>query len=67
MSAWVNQIFRAGQAHQNGIVRRSARSVRRYTSEEELERAVRKRGFHLVRSRGQYIVFCHRGNFRLIC
>ncbi len=67
MSAWINLIFRAGQANRGGIVRRRVRNVKRYASKEELVREVKRRGFHLVRSRNQYIIFCDRGDVRLIC
>lgn len=64
MSAWVDQIFKAGQASKSGIVRRSVRSVRKYASEKELRREVKTRKFHMARSRGQYVIFCYPKDFK---
>ena len=67
MGAWINQVFEAGQANKFGIVRRAVHSVDQFASEKELVAEIKKRGFHLVRSQGQYIIFCHKGDFQIIC
>jgi hypothetical protein len=67
MSMWVDQIFQAREAKIGGCVRRHVADVQKYSSEEELTRAVKERGFHLVRNGNQYIIFCNRGDFTLVC
>ena len=65
--AWVTRIFRADAAQNGGIIRRAIHSVERFSSEEELIREVKRRGFHMVRSGGQYVILCNKGTFKLIC
>lgn len=65
--AWLNQIFAAGQVNKQGIVRRSVNSVKAYASEAALLAEVKQRNFHMVRSGGQYLIFCHQGNFQVMC
>lgn len=65
-SEWINQIFGAQQAQLGGIIRRDVMSVHRYASEAELVAAVRARGFHMVRSGGQFVIFCNPGEFQLV-
>lgn len=48
MSAWIDQIFDCPTAVAGGVVKRSLRSVERSSSVEELEREVRRRGYHMV-------------------
>ncbi len=67
MSSWVERIFQAHEAKIGGIVRRHVIYVRANSSEDELTRAVKERGFHLVRNGNQYIIFCNKGDFTLIC
>lgn len=64
---WVLQIFQAQAARNGGIVRRSIQSVLTHASHAILEAEVRRRGFHLVESGGQYVIFCHQGHFQMIC
>jgi hypothetical protein len=64
MSAWVNQIFRAAIVSKGGMVRRKKSSVLKYSSFRELSRETKKRGFHLLRNGGQYIIICNKGQFR---
>lgn len=66
-NAWVEQIFEARTAKNGGIVRRSVSSVKKYASESQLKCAVKRRGFHLVRSNSQYLIYCHTGHIQLIC
>jgi hypothetical protein len=66
MSAFINAIFKAASAKNGGIVRRSKASVLKCASYTQLKSAVKKRGFHLLRSGGQYIVICNKGACRLI-
>jgi len=72
MSAWINQIFKAAQSNNNGIVRRSKDSVNKYASEADLLAAVhsiRRAGFefHVIHSGTQYVIFCNKlGDFKLL-
>ena len=72
MSAWINQIFRAGQVNVGNIVRRNKASVNKYASRQELILEVQNRGFHMVEVgnnvTGQYIILCNRqGTTSVIC
>jgi len=68
MSAWINQIFRAGQVNQGNVVRRSMHDVARYASAAELEREVKARGFHMALIGEQYVIVCNQaGAMQIIC
>lgn len=60
MNAWINQIFRAGEASRGGVVRRSRSSVEREASVAMLEAAVRARGFHLIEAGDQFLILCRK-------
>lgn len=64
---WIAQIFSAQAAKKGGIVRRKVSSVKRYTTIKALRSEVKARGFHMLRSGDQYLIFCHRGDFKVIC
>jgi len=66
-SKWIDQIFKAKIVDEGGVVRRSVASVRKYASPEALEYAVKRRGFHMNESAGQYIIYCNDGDIRLNC
>lgn len=66
-SKWIHQIFRAQQVRNGGIVRRKVSNVQKYASVEDLECEVKKRGFHMLQSGDQYLIFCHKGVFKVIC
>jgi hypothetical protein len=59
MSAWIDQIFRPGQANKGGIVRRSLAAVRKHGGIKALLAEAKKRNFHLARTGNQYVVLCH--------
>jgi hypothetical protein len=65
--AWIKQIFQAKAAKTGGIVRRQITSVAQFASSAALEAEVKARGFHMVETGAQYVIFCHTGNFRMIC
>ena len=68
MSAWINQIFRAGQVNQGNVVRRSMHCVAQYASAEELGQEVRARGFHMALIGEQYVIVCNKqGGIQIIC
>ena len=67
MSKWINQIWKAKQAKRGGIVRRKVASVEKYASFAGMKAAVKAKGFHMLRSGDQYLIFCHKGVFKVIC
>ena len=68
MSAWIDQIFKAGQVTQGNIVRRSMTSVQRYSSVDDLEQAVRKKNFHMAVIGEQYVIVCNKnGTIHVVC
>lgn len=56
---WLGQMFAAKAARCGGVVRRSQAWVDREVGREYFIRAVRLRGFHLLRTADQFIVVCH--------
>jgi hypothetical protein len=68
MSAWINQIFRAGQVNEGNVVRRSMHDVAKYASARELEKAVRDKGYHMALIGQQYVILCNpAGAMQIIC
>ena len=67
MNSWLAQVFAAGAVAQGNIVRRKRASVIRYASLAELQREVRRRGFHMIYCGDQVIVICNTGAVRIIC
>ncbi len=66
MSAWIDQIFQAGQVAKGNIVRRQKSSVNRYASMGELKEEVKARGFHMIETGDQVIIVCNPGNIRIV-
>lgn len=64
---WLEQIFSARAVNGGGVVRRNVRDVELRIGRVTLELEVRRRGFHLVECGSQFVIFCDRGNIRLIC
>lgn len=65
--AWLTQVFAAGQASQDGVVRRSIESVLQYSSEEDLVGDARSRGFHVLKTSNQYVILCNEGDIQVLC
>jgi len=65
--SWIDQIFRAGAVNKGGIVRRSKADVLKNGGYQALLGAVKKRGFHLVRTGGQYVIICNKGQIKVLC
>ena len=63
---WIAQIFSARVAD-GGVVRRRATWVQREIGEDRLAHEVRRRGFHMVRSGDQYVIFCNAAGLQIIC
>jgi hypothetical protein len=64
--AWMRHLFSAKAAIDGGVVRRRSRDVERIIGREAFEAELRRRGFRAVENAGQYVVFCNRGEMRLI-
>jgi hypothetical protein len=62
---FINQIFEAKTVGKGGIVRRKIVSVEKYASFNYLMKEVETRGFHLIQTGDQYVIFCNPGNFKL--
>lgn len=67
MSAWLNDIWKAGQANKGGVVRRAVGDVHRFSSQSELIREARRRGYHVIEAGDQYIVLCNEGSLVIHC
>jgi len=64
---WTLQIFGANAAKQGGVVRRSMADLKKFGSPAFLKKEAIKRGFHIIRTGDQVVVFCNRGDLRIIC
>jgi len=64
---WIRDIFKAGAVNKGGIVRRSKKDVMNHGGYVALRHEVKKRGFHMIRTGGQYVVICNKGDFKLLC
>lgn len=66
MRQWIENIFSAKIATEEGIVRRKKTSVALYASPEELIAAVKKRKFHLIETGDQYVIVCNSGAVKIV-
>jgi hypothetical protein len=66
MSAWLKQLFSAGQVAKGNIVRRKKSDVERYASMADLKAEVKKRDFHLIETGDQVIVICNKGHVKIV-
>ena len=64
---WVRQIFDAQQVDRGGIVRRSKADVEKFASFAEILAEVKRRGYHLIETGDQYVIFCHEGSLQIHC
>ena len=68
MSAWISDIWRAGQVNKGGIVRRNIHTVAANGGVAKLEQEVKARGFHMARIGEQYLIMCDpKGTMQIIC
>lgn len=63
--SWLDQLFSAKAVARGGLVRRSIVSVEEEVGRAVLLAEVRRRGFHLVETGGQFVVFCNQGRLRV--
>lgn len=63
--AWVDLVFSA-KAAQGGVVRRAIGWVATEVGHDRFAEEVRRRGFHLLVTRTQYIVICNAGPVRMV-
>ncbi len=66
MSKWIESIFTAKIAKEEGVVRRKKTTVARYASAKELIIAVKKRNFHMIETGDQFVIICNTGNIKII-
>lgn len=66
MSQWIENIFAAKIATEDGIVRRKKASVERYASRAELIAAAKKRNFHLIETGDQFVIVRNTGAVKII-
>jgi hypothetical protein len=64
---WIQDIFRAGAVNKGGIVRRSRSDVIANGGYLTLKQEVKRRGFHMLRTGGQYVIVCNKGDFKILC
>lgn len=64
---WLDQLFVSRPAVTHGIVSRPIREVEREIGVAALEREVRRRGYHLLRTHRHYVVVCDSRPLQLIC
>ena len=63
---WIDRIFAAKAAQTGGVVRRDVSWVAREIGEDRLIDEVRRRGFHMIRAGGQFIVICNAGGIQIV-
>lgn len=63
---WLRAIFSA-KAAKGGVVRRSVVWVEAEIGTDALVAEVRRRGFRMIETGGQYIILCHHGAIRMVC
>lgn len=63
---YIDNIFRAKQARNGGVVRRSLRWINRQGLLPALRREVQRRGFHMILCGGQAIILCNQGALAVV-
>ncbi len=66
MNALLGQWYEA-QAANGGVIRRRRDDVEHYASVEEVVEDAHERGWHVVGTGGQVVLFCHDGDMRIWC
>lgn len=64
---WLDQLFVSRPAVTHGIVSRPVREVEREIGVDALEREVRRRGYHLMRTHRHFLIVCDARPLQLIC
>jgi hypothetical protein len=65
--SWINLVFKADAAGKGGVVRRNVTWVEREVGRHRLIIEVKRRGYHMVESGGQFVIFCNSGAVKVIC
>ena len=63
---WIDQIFSAKAVQKGAVIRRSIPWIEREIGRERFVEEVRRRGFHLIETAGQFVVICHGGAIRIL-
>lgn len=66
MSAWIDQVFKAGAVAKGNVVSRKKTNVDKYASMKELTKEVKKKKFHLIETGDQIIVICNKGDVKIV-
>lgn len=66
-AAWLEVLFSSSPAIKGEMVRRKLSDVERNVGLDNLEEAVRDRGFHMIINADQCIIFCNNGDFKVVC
>jgi hypothetical protein len=64
---WLRQLFAAQAARSGGVVRRNIHDVDRKIGRDRLEVEVRRRGFHLLKCGGQFVIICDKNDLTMVC
>ena len=64
---WIDQLFSSKAALKGSVVRRSQAWVHREVGRDVFEAEIKRRGFHLIETGGQFIIICNSGAIRMIC
>jgi hypothetical protein len=56
---WLLHLFSSQAAREGAVIRRKARDVDRYVGRQAFIDEMRRRGFPVVESAGQFVIFCN--------
>ena len=59
-------MFESKTAKSGGVIRRKISNIQKYSSTQLLISYVRKRGFHIIQTGDQYVIFCNPGDIKII-
>lgn len=66
-TSWVDQIVKAKQVKDGGVVRRAVADVERLDAFEEIDRRAKLNGWDAIETGDQLIVLCHKGHLTIHC
>lgn len=62
----VGQVFAAQSVERGAVIRRKVAWVEREIGRQRFELEVRRRGFHLIETGGQFVVICNSDGLKVI-
>ena len=63
---WIQQVFSSKIAKRGGHVRRKVSTIDKYASRADLIAEVKRRGYHVVEMKDQWVVICNRGKVKIV-